>query len=323
VVDAGAGRALPHLALEPFKRVAIAGRDDLHGAVVQVADRAGDPFSTRGVAHEEAESDALHAPRDQEPPSDEHERLIIAAVAADNWLVRAAGAFRGRRSSDGAHVFELGEWVQADRRRVSRRFTEALAVASELHAGQRRKGSDVPYIAHLLGVTSIAFEYGADEPTAIAALLHDAIEDAPRSLGAAGVRDLIRSRFGAEVLAIVEGCTDSDAHPKPPWRTRKLAYIDHVATIVPGALLVSASDKLHNVRAILTDFLQIGDAVWARFSPEAGKSGTIGYYRGLVEAFRARRADGPGRFARLVDDLDATLADLERHAGERGRWPPA
>ncbi len=220
-------------------------------------------------------------------------------------------------------MFELGDWVQRERRRISRRFTEALAVAAELHAGQRRKGSDVPYIAHLLGVTAIAFEYGADETTAIGALLHDAIEDAPRSLGAPGVRDLIRTRFGPEVLAIVEGCTDADVQPKPPWRPRKRAYIDRVATVVPGALLVSASDKLHNVRAILTDFLQIGDAVWARFSPDAGKSGTIGYYRGLVDAFRARQADGPGHFPRLVDDLDATLADLERHAGERGTWPPA
>jgi hypothetical protein len=86
---------------------------------------------------------------------------------------------------------------------------------------------------------------------------------------------------------------------------------------------VSASDKLHNVRTILTDFLQEGDRVWTRFSPEAGKSGTIGYYRGLVTAFQARRDDGPGQYPRLVDDLDVTVADLERHAGELGRWPPA
>lgn len=220
-------------------------------------------------------------------------------------------------------VFEVGDWVQAERRRVSRRFTEALAVAAELHAGQRRKGSDVPYIAHLLGVTAIVFEYGGDESAAIAALLHDAIEDAPRALGADGVRELVLARFGPDVLAIVEGCTDADTQPKPPWRARKIAYVAHVATVVPGALLVSAADKLHNVRAILTDFLQIGDAVWKRFSPDAGKSGTIGYYRGLVDAFQARRADGPGQFPRLVADLDATLADLERHAGLRGHWPPA
>jgi (p)ppGpp synthase/HD superfamily hydrolase len=220
-------------------------------------------------------------------------------------------------------VFELQDWVATDRRRISRRFTEALAIASELHAGQRRKGSGVPYISHLLGVTAIAFEYGADESQAIAALLHDAIEDAPPALGAAGVRDVIGGRFGAEVLAIVEDCTDADSVPKPPWRARKIAYVARIARAVPGALLVSASDKLHNVRSILTDFLQEGDAVWDRFSPDAGKSGTIGYYRGLITAFDGRRGDGAGQFGRLVDDLDATLADLERHAGETGRWPPA
>lgn len=220
-------------------------------------------------------------------------------------------------------MFELDEWVAADRRRVSRRFAEALVVASELHAGQRRKGSGIPYVAHLLAVTAIAFEYGASEQQAIAALLHDAIEDAPPALGAGGVRQIIQTRFGDDVLAIVEGCTDADTFPKPPWRTRKITYVSHVASVVPGALLVSASDKLHNARAIVTDFKLEGDRVWDRFSPEAGRRGTIGYYRALVAAFGERRDEGPGRFARLVDDLDSTVTELEGLAGERGHWPPA
>src|SRR4029450_2575788 len=118
-------------------------------------------------------------------------------------------------------MFSAVDWVPPDRRKITARFTSALVAAAELHAGQRRKGSGPPYTAHLLGVPAIAFDFGANEDEAIGALLHDAIEDAPPSLGVEGVRTLIREQFGLAVLDIVEGCTDSDVTPKPPWRGGK------------------------------------------------------------------------------------------------------
>jgi GTP pyrophosphokinase len=124
---------------------------------------------------------------------------------------------------------------------LSKRFNEALTFAADLHATQTRKGSGVPYIAHLLGVASIALEYGAQEDEAIAALLHDAIEDQ----GGIATREEIRRRFGDTVTAIVEGCTDAHTTPKPPWRERKEAYIAHLHHASPAVILVSAADKLH------------------------------------------------------------------------------
>ncbi|MBE9003518.1 HD domain-containing protein [Fortiea sp. LEGE XX443] len=160
------------------------------------------------------------------------------------------------------------------------RFTAALTYATELHANQVRKGSGVPYIAHLLGVASIALEYGANEDEAIASLLHDAIEDQ----GGAATRAEIRRRFGDTVTAIVDGCTDSDTTPKPPWRSRKEAYITHLSTASESVLLVSAADKLYNARSILKDYRLLGDSLWERF--QGGKDGTLWYYRSLVDAFK-------------------------------------
>ena len=132
----------------------------------------------------------------------------------------------------------------ADAPLYSERLIDALGVAARLHAGQRRKGSDIPYLSHLLGTCGIALDYGAGEEEAIAALLHDAIEDVqPTAEARAAV-----AAFGPEVLRIVEGCTDSDTHPKPPWRERKEAYVEHVAVLDGPILLVSAADKLHNSR---------------------------------------------------------------------------
>ena len=218
-------------------------------------------------------------------------------------------------------MFTAVDWVPPDRRKITARFTSALVVAAELHAGQRRKGAGPPYIAHLLGVTAIAFDFGANEDEAIGALLHDSIEDAPGSLGVEGVRRLIGEQFGVAVLDIVEGCTDSDATPKPPWRARKQGYVTHLAEASASTLLVSASDKLHNVRSIVRDYRVLHDAVWKRFSPEAGKPGTIGYYRGLVTAFRRRQEDGTSQFPRLVDELDLEVTTLETLAGHTGQWP--
>ena len=205
---------------------------------------------------------------------------------------------------------------------LTARFTNALALAANIHRRQARKGTQVPYMAHILGVASIALEYAANEDEAIAAVLHDAIEDAPKRLGASGVRGAIAERFGTDVLRIVEGCTDTDTQPKPPWRHRKEQYVRRIAHEDASTLLVSASDKLHNVRAILSDFRAEGIGVFDRFNNEAGVDGTIGYYRGLVIAFRARnkRLDDP-RLPRLLDELDRTVTALEQEAGVVGKWP--
>ena len=154
---------------------------------------------------------------------------------------------------------------------LSRRFEDALTYATVIHAGQLRKGTGIPYIAHILGVTAIALEHGADEDEAMAALLHDAGEDA----GGLGRIADIRTRFGSKVADIVAGCTDAVTLPKPPWRERKEKYIAHLAAADAGTILVSASDKLHNARAILADLRKEGDAVWSRF--KGGKEGTLAY----------------------------------------------
>ena len=183
---------------------------------------------------------------------------------------------------------------------LSSHFTEALTYATELHANQVRKSSGVPYISHLLGVTSIALEYGANEDEAIAALLHDAVEDR----GGAATREEIRRRFGDTVTAIVDGCTDAETIPKPPWRQRKEAYIATIPQASSSVILVSAADKLHNARAILKDYRTLGETVWERF--KGGKDGTLWYYRAVVEAFSAR-----GKTS-LIEELERVVAELEQ-----------
>lgn len=183
---------------------------------------------------------------------------------------------------------------------LSERFTEALVFATQLHANQVRKGSGVPYISHLLGVASIALEYGANEDEAIAALLHDAVEDQ----GGAATREEIRRRFGDTVTAIVDGCTDSDTIPKPPWRQRKEAFIASIPAASPSVLLVSASDKLYNSRSILKDYRVLGESVWERF--KGGKEGTLWYHRTLVEAY-CKVSSSP-----LIDELERVVSELEQ-----------
>jgi (p)ppGpp synthase/HD superfamily hydrolase len=186
----------------------------------------------------------------------------------------------------------------------SSRLIDALGVAARLHAMQRRKGSEIPYLGHLLGTCSIALDYGADEDEAIAALLHDAIEDVqPTEDARAAV-----AAFGGRVLHIVEGCTDSDQHPKPPWRARKQAYVDHLAEADASVLLVSSADKLHNARSVVADLRQSGQSTWDRFN--GGRDGSLWYYRALVRAFRANRAHDVA----LVDELDRSVSEMERLA---------
>lgn len=182
---------------------------------------------------------------------------------------------------------------------LTERYSDALLLACELHARQVRKGTRIPYISHLLGVSSIALEHGANEDEAIGALLHDAVEDA----GGLPTLELIRSRFGAGVADIVEGCTDAYVEPKPAWRPRKEAYLAHLGSATPSVRLVSASDKLHNARSILTDLRTYGPALWSRFT--AGRDGSLWYYRGLVQAFEAH-----GRSS-LVEELDRTVREIE------------
>jgi GTP pyrophosphokinase len=187
---------------------------------------------------------------------------------------------------------------------LTARFEEAVVYALRLHARQLRKGTEIPYAAHLLAVASIALRHGANEDEAIAALLHDAVEDQ----GGAPTLAEIRRRFGPEVAAIVEGCTDTDQVPKPPWRARKEAYIAHVRHASPSIRLVSASDKLDNALAILSDFFTEGDALWDRF--KGGKEGTLWYYSELVKVFREA---GGGE---LTDSLDRVVQAIHRAAGK-------
>ena len=193
----------------------------------------------------------------------------------------------------------------ADAPLYSERLIDALGVAARLHAGQRRKGSDIPYLSHLLGTCAIALDHGAGEDEAIAALLHDVIEDVqPTADARAAV-----AAFGPEVLRIVEGCTDSDTHPKPPWRERKEAYVEHVADLDGPILLVSAADKLHNSRSIVSDLRHHGEATWDRF--KGRRDGSLWYYRALVDAFRAN----PAHPSPLVDELDQAVTEMESLAG--------
>jgi len=191
---------------------------------------------------------------------------------------------------------------------LSSRFERALVLAHQLHARQVRKGSGVPYIAHPIGVASLVLDYGGDEDTAIAALLHDAIEDC----GGEAARQRIQETFGtseadrdstARILAIVDDCTDTDRTPKPPWRERKLAYIERLPVVSPEARLVSSADKLHNARSILRDRRAIGEDIWSRF--KGGKDGSRWYYRAVVSALlAAERTPIAIELARVVDELE-------------------
>jgi DNA-binding CsgD family transcriptional regulator/5'-deoxynucleotidase YfbR-like HD superfamily hydrolase len=186
---------------------------------------------------------------------------------------------------------------------------EAFVYASQLHKRQVRKGTQIPYISHVLAVASIALEHGANENEAIAALLHDAVEDA----GGPPVREEIRRRFGEEVAKIVDGCTDTDESPKPPWRARKEAYIAHLRDSSRSVALVSAADKLHNSRAILLDYRALGDQLWERFN--ADKLEILWYYRSVIDVFRETN-NVPSA---VVEDLERVVAELGRLV-ERHTW---
>lgn len=191
------------------------------------------------------------------------------------------------------------------------RYERAMAHALRLHRGQGRKGTTIPYLSHLLAVSALVLEDGGDEDMAIAGLLHDAGEDAG---GRQAVQE-IRELFGERVAGIVEACTDTFESPKPAWWPRKRAYLAHLRSeaLQDDARRVSLCDKVHNARAILTDYRVIGEPLWERFSSR--RDGTLWYYGSLVEAFRATLGDTPRG---LVSELARTVDELHRLAARPG-----
>jgi len=183
------------------------------------------------------------------------------------------------------------------------RFDEAVRYAREVHAGQDRKATGVPYLSHLLGVSSIVLDDGGSEDEAIGGLLHDAAEDHG---GRVRLQD-IRSHFGQAVASIVEDCTDSWDTPKPPWAERKRAYAEHARLLPAASLRVSVADKVHNTYAILRDLRNQGEAVWQRFS--AAPDDVLAYYQSLVRSYREA---GGGK---LVDELERIVRGIEREMG--------
>ena len=179
------------------------------------------------------------------------------------------------------------------------KFEEALLYANRLHKEQKRKGTDTPYITHLLAVAAIVGENGGTEDEVVTALLHDAPEDQG---GEERLED-IRVRFGDEVAKIVAGCSDTYEEPKPTWRPRKEAYVARMASAPASVRLVSSADKLHNARSILADLRAVGDDLWDRFT--GGKEGTLWYYHALVETYKAAGANS------LVEELERVVRETE------------
>jgi (p)ppGpp synthase/HD superfamily hydrolase len=194
------------------------------------------------------------------------------------------------------------------------RFLDALNYAVTLHGTDNRKGSSVPYIAHLLGVCALVLTDGGTDDEATGALLHDALEDHPAETS----REIIAERFGMKVLSIVEGCTDTSPDykggPKEPWRQRKERYLKHVQHANPEVLRVALADKLDNVRSMLADYRHVGESLWSRFN--AGKKDQLWLLRSLVRAFRSAGANGF-----LVEEFDRTVSEFEAACNTK-RKPP-
>lgn len=188
---------------------------------------------------------------------------------------------------------------------LSDRFREALGYCFDLHRRQVRKGTPVPYISHLMAVASLVLENGGDEDTAIAALLHDAVEDQ----GGRETLDIIRSRFGERVADIVRHCSDSDTTPKPPWKERKEKALRRLEKASPEEILVVLADKTHNARSIVVDLHRSGPGVWDRF--QGGRDGTLWYYKAVLQALTARK---------LYPVLLQELASLVRYMESYGRF---
>ena len=186
---------------------------------------------------------------------------------------------------------------------LTNKLDRAFGYAHEVHDGQFKKGTSVPYLGHLMGVSSIVLGDGGSEDEAVAALLHDAAEDH----GGRARLDDIRSRFGDNVARIVEDCTDSWDTPKPSWLARKQAYIQRARTLPSPSLRVSIADKVHNTYGILRDLRSIGEKVWERY--DVSPDDVLAYYESLVRAYREA---GGGR---LVDELERIVRGIQREMG--------
>jgi (p)ppGpp synthase/HD superfamily hydrolase len=191
--------------------------------------------------------------------------------------------------------------VQEEPPPLTPRFLAAVALAAEVHAGRRRLGTEIPYMAHLLIVTGLVLEDGGDETDAIAALLHDSAEDG----GGHAMLERIRADFGERVAAIVDSCSDSlDPDDERSWRERKAAYLEHLPSVTDdGALRVALADKVHNARSLVRDHRAEGAALWERFEGRSAED-QLAYYNGLL-AFFAERRPGP-----LTEDLKRAVAEL-------------
>jgi (p)ppGpp synthase/HD superfamily hydrolase len=175
-------------------------------------------------------------------------------------------------------IFKAGEMTDQDEP-LTDRFVEAMTMAFNLHRSQTRKRSEIPYIAHLMSVTALVLENGGNEDLAIAALLHDAVEDQ----GGLDTLQQIRDTFGDYVAGLVDECTDAYTQPKPPWKERKTAYLEKLKSASDEVILISLADKVHNARSILRDLQLIGIQTWDKFSK--GKAGTLWYYQSLANIF--------------------------------------
>lgn len=207
------------------------------------------------------------------------------------------------------------------RLKLSPEFIDAFSFAAQLHADQMRKGlagddraRAVPYIAHLMGVASLVLEHGGGEREAIAALLHDAIEDQTQSHGGdpAEMRERISRRFGKQVLRIVEGCSDSEGVNKAPWRQRKEAYLARLAAEPRDVQLVSLADKVHNARSLVTDLRRHGAGAWLKFN--APREEQVWLLRALVAVFRSSEAP-----PELVEEFARLAAEIETFGFETGK----
>jgi len=190
---------------------------------------------------------------------------------------------------------------------LTARFDEALAFTSQVHRLQARKGGAIPYMAHLLAVTALVLEYGGDEDTAIAALLHDTVEDQ----GRLPMLERVRAAFGSRIAAIVMEVSDNEGDPKPPWKKRKQDFIDSIPRLSPEARLIALADKLHNVRSTIAEFRRVGDVVWTHF--HGRRDGTLWYYREVLSALHknSQVTNEP-----LLQELTRDIKELFTLAGE-------
>ena len=202
--------------------------------------------------------------------------------------------------------------MNAKSSQISPRLYEALQFTFKLHGRDARKDGNIPYMAHLLSVCALVQQDGGDEDEAIAALLHDALEDKPEETN----RNEISELFGKRVVAIIEVSIDTPPDyiggAKPPWRQRKEAYLAHVRSTDPSMLRVTIADKIDNARATLADYRRLGDDLWKRFN--AGKEDQLWYYENSVAAYASAGYRGP-----LLEELRSLVAQIRALAAARGK----